>query len=196
MLDRIQRMEATHAFHTQRYDAKRRGIEFLLTFSEWVMWWESELGPDWLIKRGHQKGQFVMARFEDKGPYQLGNIKCIECGDNVSEAQKGKPHSEIHKQRIGRAHHGIRHTEQAKLKMRAARLGTKQTEEAKAKISKKTAGVLNPSAKLTEAEVIRIKELIKLGHRNIEIVALYKGRVSHGKVSSIRHGDSWAHIHV
>jgi hypothetical protein len=39
--------------------------------------------------RGSKKGQYCMARFDDKGPYAIWNIKCILGSDNIREAQCG-----------------------------------------------------------------------------------------------------------
>ncbi len=44
------------AFWLQKHKSKKRGIEFLFTFEEWVNWWETQLGPDWFKKRGRKKG--------------------------------------------------------------------------------------------------------------------------------------------
>jgi hypothetical protein len=79
--------QGRRAFREHRDSAKRRGIEFLFTFEEWRKWWEDHLGPDWQKKRGRRKGQYVMARFEDKGPYAIWNVKCILHEDNLREAR-------------------------------------------------------------------------------------------------------------
>lgn len=71
-------------FH-QKSAAKARGIPFLISIKDWENWWEGQLGPDWFSKRGSERGKYVMARLDDKGPYQLGNIKCILTEDNIRE---------------------------------------------------------------------------------------------------------------
>ena len=70
------------AYGKQMASAKKRGIEFELTLSEWVDWWEKQLGKDWFEKRGCRKGQYVMARPGDTGPYRLGNIECVLAEEN------------------------------------------------------------------------------------------------------------------
>jgi hypothetical protein len=75
------------AFDSQRFSAKKRGIKFLLTFNEWLIIWQAS-GK--LPERGRKKGQYVMARFGDKGPYTIDNIKIILCQKNTSEGNKGK----------------------------------------------------------------------------------------------------------
>lgn len=73
------------AFRQQKASATRRSIPFTFTFEEWVAWWKHHLGDDWVSKRGCHRGQYVMARFEDKGPYTWSNTKCILSEDNHIE---------------------------------------------------------------------------------------------------------------
>jgi len=65
-------------------NAKTRGIEFELTFDEWLGIWEKS-GK--FSQRGKKKGQYVMARFGDIGPYAVGNVKIILCSENIQEAR-------------------------------------------------------------------------------------------------------------
>lgn len=63
------------AFKAQRRSARSRGIPFLLTYEQWLRWWQTELakrGP--LARRGVANGGLGMLRYGDKGPYALGNI--------------------------------------------------------------------------------------------------------------------------
>ena len=86
---------AKKAYNDQKFDAKRRGIEFLLTYEEWHCWWQGQLGPDWITLRGSRWYQFVMARYGDAGPYRLDNIKCISNSENRLEnkrLQKNEKH--------------------------------------------------------------------------------------------------------
>lgn len=65
-----------NAYREQRNNAKRRGIAFELSFEAWVEWW----GDDWQ-RRGRASGCLVMARFDDAGPYAVGNIyKALHTG--------------------------------------------------------------------------------------------------------------------
>jgi len=66
--------------------AKSRDIEFFFTYEEWLAWWVEQLGPEWKSLRGRKRGQYVMARFGDKGPYLKDNVKCITHGQNVKDA--------------------------------------------------------------------------------------------------------------
>jgi hypothetical protein len=58
------------AYHNQKSNAKARGIEWQLTFDEWLTWW----GDDIESRGSHQHG-LQMQRYGDSGPYALGNIK-------------------------------------------------------------------------------------------------------------------------
>ena len=74
----------------ERYDqhkgnARGRGIAFQFTFEDWVNWWEEHLGYRWFEKRGRNRGQYVMARYKDRGAYVRGNVKCILAEDNNQE---------------------------------------------------------------------------------------------------------------
>lgn len=79
----------------QRHEAKRRGIEFLLTFEEWLTWW----GDD-LPMRGRSSSSLVMARHGDKGPYALWNIKKITTRANALEAEHFGPWCEAASKRM------------------------------------------------------------------------------------------------
>ncbi len=58
-----------NAYIDQRQAAKRRGVEFNLTFEEWLEWW----GDD-IKLRGVKRNCLQMCRYDDVGPYELGNI--------------------------------------------------------------------------------------------------------------------------
>lgn len=79
------RGKMNRAFHIQKRHARLRGIGFHFSFSDWVSWWEAQLGEDWLEKRGCRRGQYVMARLADQGDYRPTNVKCILCSENQSE---------------------------------------------------------------------------------------------------------------
>ncbi len=70
---------------TQRENARRRGIDFLFTFEQWVKWWTKRLGPDWFSKRGRHANEYVMARKGDKGPYAVWNVVCVTASRNCAD---------------------------------------------------------------------------------------------------------------
>jgi hypothetical protein len=65
-----------------RLDCDGKPIEFNLTFDEWYSWW---MATGHYNERGHTRGQYVMARKNDRGHYELGNIECKLTADNLSE---------------------------------------------------------------------------------------------------------------
>ena len=77
-------------FIEHRVNAKDRGIGFELTFSQWLEIW---IASGKVRKRGCRRGQYVMARYGDRGPYAAGNVKIILASENIAEALRGKPRS-------------------------------------------------------------------------------------------------------
>lgn len=75
---------ASDLYAEQKDRAKQRGIRFLFSYLQWVAWWEWKLGPDWAMKRGPKRGQYVMARKKDKGPYAVWNVVCDRAENNCS----------------------------------------------------------------------------------------------------------------
>jgi len=69
-----------YKFGCHKGDAKRRGIPFLLTFEDWLDIW-TKSGR--LEKRGHGRGRYVMARFGDRGGYEVGNVEIILFEENA-----------------------------------------------------------------------------------------------------------------
>jgi hypothetical protein len=85
------------AYASQKANAARRGIEFLLTFQEWCEFW----GED-IEKRGVGPNDLQMQRYADTGPYALGNIKkgtpkenAITRGNMLRKANCEKNHEEL-----------------------------------------------------------------------------------------------------
>jgi len=70
----------TH-YHNAKHCAKQRGIEWQFTYDTWIEWW----GED-IVNRGPYKGQLVMARYNDTGPYHPDNVRKITCSENTKEA--------------------------------------------------------------------------------------------------------------
>ena len=69
-------------FQQHKAGAKKRGVEFLLTFKEWWSLWE----PHW-----HQRGglghEMCMCRTNDAGPYAVGNVRIDTMANNAKEAR-------------------------------------------------------------------------------------------------------------
>jgi hypothetical protein len=60
-----------HQYACQKSKAKHRGIEFHLTYDEWLQLW---ISSGHLQDRGCHKGSYVMSRLKDQGPYAIGNV--------------------------------------------------------------------------------------------------------------------------
>jgi hypothetical protein len=85
---------ARDAYSTQKSNALKRKdrngnpIEWLFTFESWLDLW---LKSGHWHQRGKGRGQYVMARFGDVGPYAPWNVEIKTVGENVVEAHKGRP---------------------------------------------------------------------------------------------------------
>jgi len=77
-------------YFSQISDARRRPVTFNLTFEQWVWVWERALGPDWARMIGNQRGGYCMARFGDRGGYELGNVVIKLSAENRSEGKTGR----------------------------------------------------------------------------------------------------------
>lgn len=73
--------EVLKAFRAHFFGSKSRNIPFLFTISEWWLWWQTD---DRWNSRGPGGQDFVMARFNDQGPYSPDNVYC------ATHAQNGK----------------------------------------------------------------------------------------------------------
>lgn len=62
--------DALRAFRSQKSNAKKRGISFMLTFKEWCDFWGEDID-----RRGSGHDQLQMQRYGDLGGYEIGNIK-------------------------------------------------------------------------------------------------------------------------
>ena len=75
-------------------NAKKRNVEFLITFEEWIDIW---LKSGHWHERGHKRGQYVMSRYGDQGPYKVGNVFIQTCTANHLDSKLGVPKTEQHK---------------------------------------------------------------------------------------------------
>ena len=78
--------KARSAYLSQKSNAKRRGIEFHLTFEQWMEFW----GDD-LARRGPGRYELGMQRPCDSGPYAVGNIRKGTPADNVRTREAMRP---------------------------------------------------------------------------------------------------------
>jgi hypothetical protein len=121
---------ARQRHNEQRSNACRRHVPWQINFVPWIsIWW---ISGHWR-ERGKCKGQFVMARRGDTGPYREDNVVIITNAANVVEAFGGKPISEEVRRLL---------SESAKQRGEAgwraavtARIGTHHSPEARARMS-------------------------------------------------------------
>jgi hypothetical protein len=79
-----------YKYGKHKRDAATRGIEFKLTLEEWYSWWLQQ-GVDKNIKQPLNKNTLCMCRYNDIGPYELGNIYCATLSQNQKDARKFNP---------------------------------------------------------------------------------------------------------
>ena len=115
-------------FNNQRKQARNRGIEFLFSFEEWMKIW---IESGFWHERGCHKGQYVMARNGDKGPYAPWNIEIITSEEN----QYRKSLSLEARAKISKAQFGRKASDETKRKMSITRLGKPRSASTKEKIS-------------------------------------------------------------
>lgn len=82
-----QKFYKSYLYGVMKGCAKRRGIEFIITFEEWCNIWEKS-GK--FAQRGRKKAQYCMARFGDKGPYAIGNVEIITNEENIAVRKSTK----------------------------------------------------------------------------------------------------------
>lgn len=87
------------AYHNHKGSAKERGIPFELSYAQWLEIW-TQSGH--LAERGRQKGQYVMSRFNDEGPYSPGDVEVKTCNENCAEGKAG--HSPLQGRRLSEQH--------------------------------------------------------------------------------------------
>jgi hypothetical protein len=107
------------AYASQKSHAKARGVQFKLTFDEWLQWWHD---TGHYHERGRGKLNYVMARFGDKGAYELGNIYCCTVSENARTSNKLNPRTISKKTRDAAtaANTGRTHSKSSRDKMSAS----------------------------------------------------------------------------
>lgn len=79
--------KACIAYSDQRREAKRRGLGWELNlWGWWTIWQES---GKWEL-RGKYRGNYVMCRKDDLGPYSRENVYIATCSHNVSSSSSRK----------------------------------------------------------------------------------------------------------
>lgn len=83
--DRLRKLRVR--FCAQNSCADDRGIDFALSFGQWLDIW---IASGKLLQRGRHRGDYVMARMGDCGPYAPGNVEIILHVDNIRQFHLGK----------------------------------------------------------------------------------------------------------
>jgi hypothetical protein len=103
---------AYNAYHAQKSGARNRKdrngnpIEWHFTFETWLEIWMKS--GKW-HQRGCRRGQYVMARIGDIGPYAPWNVEIKLAGENNSEGHKGRslpPRTEEYRKKLREAKKG------------------------------------------------------------------------------------------
>ena len=126
-------IDARKKFNAHKSNAKRRNIEFLLTFEEWLDIWEKSGKCE---QRGRGADKYCMCRIGDKGAYSIDNVFIGQGKQNVSDGNIGKPDSEETKRKKslaakGRSHdyakgaNNVMHRPEVKAKLSQAISGSK-----------------------------------------------------------------------
>jgi hypothetical protein len=130
--------DARKKFTAHKSNAKRRGIDFCMTFEQWTeMWDKSGKWP----QRGRGADKYCMCRVGDTGPYSVENVFIGKGKQNVSDGNVGKPDSEETKRKKSEAAKGKPH-DYAK-----GENNVMHRPEVKAKISEATGGAKHYKAK-------------------------------------------------
>lgn len=85
-VERIVLRHMRYLYTNHKCGAAERGIGFEFTFKEWLDVW---LRSGHLPMRGNRRGKYVMARFEDKGPYAINNVEIMLFEENNREGSTG-----------------------------------------------------------------------------------------------------------
>ncbi len=161
------------AYRRQRNTAKHRGIKFLLTFEEWLVIWEQS-GK--LPNRGKFRGNYVMSRYGDKGPYAIGNVFINLLEDNIREASVGRIKTP-------------QETQRSSIAMKAA------WQHCANLLQRDLRGSKNGRAKLTERDIRIIRKRYRPNSKIVGTVALgYEFGVSNVVINNIVKRKSWRHV--
>jgi hypothetical protein len=125
------------AYRQQRKNAKKRGIEFPIAFDDWKALWNDS--GKWDL-RGRSKGQYVMCRVGDVGPYAIGNVFIATNSENTRQASEHRVYTPEMRERISAAQKGVPH-----LNARGVRRGP-MSDNHRQKIREAKTGTVNPNA--------------------------------------------------
>lgn len=130
----------------------------------------------------------------------MGKIRSDAVKKQISISNTGKIRSDEARNNLSKAHKGLQSlkkgehiSEEQKQKLRDINIGKKHTDETKEKMSNShSKGSKHHNAKLTESQVIEIKNMISQNYSN-KIIATQFG-VDPSTISDIKRGKIWRHI--
>lgn len=125
------------SYHDQKTRSAERGIPFLLTFEQWKKIWRDSGCMNY---RGRERGKYCMARFGDKGAYEVGNVKIVKTEENRAEQVL----TDETREKMRAAKLGRKHTPEHNAKIAAGNLGRVDTPETRERKSAVKRGALNP----------------------------------------------------
>ena len=97
-------------FMTHRRNAKKRNIDFALTYEEWLHIWQQSGKLEF---RGRGQGKYVMCRYGDIGPYSVNNVYIETQEHNGFYANYGKKQKPQHTAKISNALQGKKKSKEA-----------------------------------------------------------------------------------
>ena len=100
---RLQSLTLEGAYKQHSGNAKSRGIDFNISFDEWLQVW-NDSGK--LQYRGRGKDKYCMCRIGDTGSYSIDNVYIDTNSSNLSNGNLGKIMSNETKQKIANANIG------------------------------------------------------------------------------------------
>jgi len=142
----------------------------------------------------------TLCNLTDGGEGCLGLKHSEEARKKMGAPNIGKVISKKHREVISKFHKGKKHTEEYKRLMSEIMTGEKNhmygkkiSEWHKQKISESSSGSKNKSSKLTEEDVLEIRNLYSEGNESHRSLAR-KYRVAKGNITSILNRKTWKHI--
>jgi hypothetical protein len=106
MLDMLNDEKLYRDYGIHFRNSKRRGIEFDMSYEEWLLVWTAS-GK--LHLRGRQPGQYCMSRFNDTGGYTVENVEIISIEQNTYDRHAGRSKSPEHRAKLAKTLCKVRH---------------------------------------------------------------------------------------
>lgn len=106
--------QALSKYKQHRNNANKRKIPFEISFEDWCDIWLTSGHWD---NRGKKRGQYVMCRTNDEGPYSKNNVYIDKTENNISLGSKGRIVTPEHLEKNRRAQLGKKRSPETKKKL-------------------------------------------------------------------------------